>query len=72
LPEQAPFDKIHVAAAAQKIPKALLEQLAIDGKIIIPEGIDMQNLVLIKRISENEYKRKSFPGFAFVPLIQKQ
>ncbi len=71
LPEYAPFDVIHVAASAATIPSALLDQLAIGGRLIIPEGVDTQELVLIERKSENEYTQRRFSGFVFVPLISK-
>ena len=69
LPDKVPFDRIHVAAAVDNVPEELLKQLTIGGKLVIPEGVDLQDIVLIERIAENEYKRKSFPGFVFVPLI---
>lgn len=71
LPEYAPFDLIHVAAGAATIPPALLNQLAIGGRLIIPEGVDTQELVLIERKSENEYTQRRFSGFVFVPLISE-
>lgn len=70
LPKQAPFDRIHVAAAANEIPKALLEQLAIGGKMVIPQGISFQDIVLVEKTGSKEYKQKNFPGFSFVPLIE--
>lgn len=69
LPDKVPFDRIHVAAAVDNIPEELLKQLTIGGKLVIPEGVGLQDIVLIERIAENEYKRKSFSGFVFVPLI---
>ncbi len=69
LPDKVPFDRIHVAAAVDNVPEELLKQLTIGGKLVIPEGVDLQDIVLIERIAENEYKRKSFSGFVFVPLI---
>lgn len=69
LPHEAPFDRIHVAAAAHKTPQALLKQLNIGGKLVIPEGVDMQNIVLIEKMDKDEYKRQIFPGFVFVPLV---
>ncbi|MBU4370046.1 protein-L-isoaspartate O-methyltransferase [Patescibacteria group bacterium] len=69
LPEQAPFDRIHVAAAANKIPSTLLKQLTIGGKLIIPQGINFQDIVLIEKIGKNKYQQEKFPGFNFVPLI---
>jgi len=71
LPKYAPFDVIHVAAGAATIPSALLDQLAIGGRLIIPEGVDTQELVLIERKSENEYTQRRFSGFVFVPLISE-
>ncbi len=69
LPEQAPFDVIHVAAAAANIPQALLDQLAIGGRLVIPEGVTTQDMVLITKISGQRFEEKRFPNFVFVPLI---
>lgn len=69
LKEEAPFDKIHVAAAAARIPKALLKQLNIGGRLIIPVGVGSQDMILIERTGKDKYKEKRFPGFVFVPLI---
>lgn len=68
LPSQAPFQRIHVGAAAAEIPQALLDQLAVGGKMVIPEGVEAQDLVLVERTSEKNYKIRRFPGFTFVPL----
>src|SRR5690606_712246 len=51
LPAFAPFDAIIVAAAGIAVPKALLEQLAVGGRLIAPEGGPQQTLVLIERTS---------------------
>ena len=55
LPEYAPFDKIIVAAAAEKIPPKLKEQLKIGGRLIVPVGEQLagQDLVVIERIDDN-------------------
>lgn len=69
-PEQAPFDRIIVTAAARDAPKPLLDQLAIGGIMIIPlaaNGRD-QELVKIKRGAEG-YTREAFMPVRFVPLI---
>jgi protein-L-isoaspartate(D-aspartate) O-methyltransferase len=71
LPEHAPFNVIHVAAAAADIPQALLDQLAIGGRLIIPEGTTTQDMVLITKISDRRFEEKRFPGFVFVPLIRR-
>lgn len=67
LKKEAPFHRIHVAAQAQEIPKTLLEQLAIGGKMVIPTA--RHDIRLITRVKKNEWKEKIFPGFIFVPLI---
>lgn len=67
--EHGPFDRIQVAAAAKKIPQVLLDQLKIGGKMIIPTQAD--DLRLVERTSAKEYKTKIFPGFLFVPLMEK-
>ena len=71
LPKFAPYDIIHVGAAAGAIPEPLLKQLRIGGRLIIPVGVDAHELVLVKRIGEKEYQEQRFPGFVFVPLIKK-
>jgi protein-L-isoaspartate(D-aspartate) O-methyltransferase len=73
LPEFAPFDKVLVSAAASRIPEKLLEQIKINGRLVIPigENYQTQEIVLIDKIGENKYKEKRFPGFIFVPLVKK-
>ena len=70
LPQRAPFDRIQVAAAAREIPKPLLEQLAVGGRMVIPTQKD--DLRLVIRKSAKNYETKIFPGFVFVPLIEKK
>ncbi len=78
--EFSPFDKIIVTAGSPRIPKQLLEQLKIGGRMIIPIGDEsLQKLVLIKKSgSDNEkdeepkYKFKAFEDFKFVPLIGEE
>lgn len=67
------FDKILVSAAARNIPEKLLNQLAENGRLIIPIGraFESQEIVAInKREKGNLVKR--YPGFVFVPLIEDQ
>lgn len=71
--EFAPYDGIIVTAAAPKVPKSLLEQLKIGGRLVIPIGdMEIQELYMIKKISENEFETKKKFGFKFVPLIGKE
>jgi len=53
LPSEAPFDCIHVGAAAPHIPQALVEQLKMGGKLVIPVGPEhgAQNLLLVEKLS---------------------
>ncbi len=66
LKEEAPFDKIIVAAAAEKIPETWKEQLRIGGRLVMP--IQSSIWLLIKK-SPTDFVEQEFPGFAFVPLI---
>lgn len=70
-PEQAPYDAIVVTAGAPQIPPALREQLAIGGRLVIPVGSSsaLQELVRVRRLSEQEYRSEELCGVRFVPLI---
>lgn len=71
LASEAPFARIYVTAGAPKIPETLKEQLEIEGKLIIPVGTTNYNqeLIMIEKIEEDQFKSKSLGGVAFVPLI---
>jgi protein-L-isoaspartate(D-aspartate) O-methyltransferase len=68
LPGIAPFDAIVIAAAGIKIPQALLEQLAIGGRLIAPEGTTAQRLILIERTGAATWHREELESVRFVPL----
>ena len=70
LPEEAPFDGILVTAGAPEIPKALLSQLKIGGRMVIPVGDEEQVMLLITRTSETEFERRECGSFRFVPLLE--
>ncbi|QBA64359.1 protein-L-isoaspartate(D-aspartate) O-methyltransferase [Muriicola soli] len=70
LPEHAPFDRIIVTAGAPEVPKKLLSQLKIGGKMVIPVGEEDQVMMRITRNSETEFKRETFGNFRFVPLLE--
>ncbi len=72
-PEEAPYDRIYVTAAAPYVPEPLMEQLGLGGKLLIPVGSDKfyQELVLIERISDEDYRSENLGGVAFVPQIGK-
>lgn len=69
----APFDGIIVTAGSPSIPQKLKEQLIVGGRMIIPVGDRMsQKLLLLKKISEEEFETETIPEFAFVPLIGRE
>ncbi len=69
LEEEAPFDKIFCSASVQgKVPQSWKDQLKIGGAIVTPAASSI--LHLIKK-RENDFLNKEYPGFAFVPLIEK-
>ncbi len=70
LPSYGPFDKILVTASAPKVPNALLDQLVIGGKLVIPVGDrSEQKMIRLTKISENKVSKEEFGMFRFVPLI---
>ena len=71
LPQFAPFDKIIVTAGAPLIPEDLKNQLKIGGRMVIPVGNEgRQEMYVIIRISEQEFKSEKHGGFIFVPLLK--
>ncbi|MFN8284903.1 MAG: protein-L-isoaspartate(D-aspartate) O-methyltransferase [Chitinophagales bacterium] len=71
LPAFAPFDKIIITAAAPEIPETLLQQLAVDGLMVIPLGEgDTQKMLRIKRLVNNHYEKEIFDTFTFVPMLK--
>jgi protein-L-isoaspartate(D-aspartate) O-methyltransferase len=71
LPEESPFDKILVSAAAPDFPKPLIEQLKIGGEILAIIGYHEQYLVKGVKKSENEIERKVVLPVVFLPLKGK-
>ena len=71
LPGFAPFDKILVTAGAPIVPDSLKEQLKTGGRLVIPVGVEnRQEMMVIIRISEDEFKSEKHGGFIFVPLLK--
>jgi len=70
-PEEAPFDAIVVAAGGPEVPRPLMEQLKIGGRLVVPVGADnrTQELIRIRRIGEHEYEEDRLGQVQFVPLI---
>ncbi|MCA4783178.1 protein-L-isoaspartate(D-aspartate) O-methyltransferase [Empedobacter stercoris] len=72
LPSFAPFDKIIVTAGAPEIPEELKKQLNIGGIMVIPVGEQSQRMIVIMRLSENQYEYYEFGDFKFVPMLESR
>ena len=70
LPNYAPFDSIIVTAGAPIIPKALMAQLKIGGRLVIPLGKDEQVMTMLIRKNETQFEKHEFGEFRFVPLLE--
>jgi protein-L-isoaspartate(D-aspartate) O-methyltransferase len=68
--EHAPFDAIVVTAAPEQVPKALIDQLAIRGKMVIPVGSSFQEMVIITKNETGVVERRTIP-VRFVPMTGK-
>lgn len=70
-PEHAPYDAIVVTAGAPDLPKPLLSQLSVGGRLVIPVGATpyLQILVRVRRVSAEEYRSEELCPVRFVPLI---
>lgn len=80
LPREAPFDKILVSAAAQRLPATLLKQLTVGGRLVIPVESSIWKIEKIPASAQtpgrdgpaSKVKKQEFPGFTFVPLINSK
>ncbi len=71
LPNFAPFDKILVTAGAPSVPETLKEQLKVGGRMVIPVGKEnRQEMMVVIRVSEEEFELEKHGGFVFVPLLK--
>lgn len=72
--EFSPFDGIMVTAAASHVPAPLLDQLKVGGRMVIPVGPPAfhQELQLVQRRSERDYRSEAILGVVFVPLVRKR
>ena len=70
LPEDAPFDGIIVTAGAPEVPRALMSQLKVGGRLVIPVGENEQVMTLFLRKSEKEFEKQELGAFRFVPLLE--
>ena len=72
-PQFAPFDAIIVSAAAPQVPPALVQQLAIGGRLVVPVGDSSQQVLeLLRKHRDGSLTMHSLEGCRFVPLIGEQ
>ena len=69
-PEQAPFPRIIVTAAPPEIPQALVDQLAVGGRMVLPVGEVDQEIVVVTRTENGVTERRTLP-VRFVPMVNK-
>ncbi|MBS1548035.1 MAG: protein-L-isoaspartate(D-aspartate) O-methyltransferase [Bacteroidetes bacterium] len=72
LPVHAPFNKVIVTCGAPEIPQALLDQLVIGGRLVIPVGGEgRQSMITVERTA-NGMERQEHGAFSFVPMVEKK
>jgi protein-L-isoaspartate(D-aspartate) O-methyltransferase len=69
-PNEAPFDAILVTAAPETIPPALLDQLVVGGRLVIPVGSTEQELLVLTKTNDG-YSRETVIPVRFVPMTGK-
>lgn len=70
LPADAPFDGIIVTAGAPFVPKPLMQQLAVGGRLVIPVGDEVQIMTVFTRENEKKFVKKEYGEYRFVPLLE--
>ena len=68
--EHAPFARIIVTAAPPEIPKALVDQLAVGGMMVLPVGTGLQEIVIVSKGAGGVTQQKTIP-VRFVPMVGK-
>jgi protein-L-isoaspartate(D-aspartate) O-methyltransferase len=73
-PDHAPFDAIMVSAGGPRVPEALIDQLAVGGRLVMPVGDRhvMQRLTRLRRLTRQSISRDDLGPVRFVPLVGEQ
>ena len=69
-PERAPFDRVIVTAAPPEVPRALVDQLAVGGRMVVPVGTTLQEIIILTRTPTGVREERTIP-VRFVPMVQK-
>ena len=72
LKQDAPFDRILVTAGAPQVPKDLLSQLVIGGRLVIPIGDEEQIMTLYIRTGPKTFEKYEHGKFKFVPMLENK
>jgi protein-L-isoaspartate(D-aspartate) O-methyltransferase len=72
LKQDAPFDRILVTAGAPQVPKDLLSQLVIGGRLVIPIGDEEQIMTLFIRTGPKTFEKYEHGKFKFVPMLENK
>ncbi len=71
-PKQAPFDAIILTAAPEHVPKQLVQQLAMGGRMILPVGSGLQQRLVVVTRTDSGYEEEYLDEVSFVPMIKGQ
>jgi protein-L-isoaspartate(D-aspartate) O-methyltransferase len=70
-PERAPFPRIIVTAAPPKIPEALVDQLAVGGRMVVPVGTRFQQMTIVTKTAKGVTRQQTIP-VRFVPMVESR
>lgn len=69
LSQYAPYGGVLITCGAPDVPNELIKQLALNGKMVVPIGSQMQEMTVIQKIAENEHKVTKEGAYKFVPML---
>jgi protein-L-isoaspartate(D-aspartate) O-methyltransferase len=72
LPTFGPFDGIIVTCGAPFVPEALINQLVIGGKLVIPVGDEVQDMLVVSKLADGSHETIKHGSFKFVPMLEKR